>query len=260
MKALPLTFCRAHLFCLALLLGGATCRAEAPLAQTIARLKPSIVGVGSLQATRTPPVTFLGTGFAAGDGLSVLTCAHVVQKLLDASPDESIGILTGQGEAAQFRPARIQAVDTEHDLALLRLAGAPLPALALGDAATVREGQAMAFTGFPLGSLLGLHHVTHRATVSSLTPVVRPSASAQRLDTRRLAQLQKAPYTVFQLDATAYPGSSGSPLFDPETGLVYGIVNMVYVKGLKEAAISAPSGITYAIPGSHMQAILLKNK
>lgn len=258
MKALPLTCFSALLFCLAL--ASAPCRADAPLAQTIARIKPSIVGVGSLQKTRTPPMNFIGTGFVAGDGLSVLTCAHVIQKLLDANPNEVIGILTGQGEAAQFRPAKVQALDTEHDLALLRLAGAPLPALALGDAATVREGQAMAFTGFPLGTLLGLHHVTHRATVSSLTPVVMPSENAQRLDVRRLAQLQKAPYTVFQLDATAYPGSSGSPLFDPETGLVYGIVNMVYVKGLKEAAISAPSGITYAIPGGYMQALLLKNK
>jgi len=250
----------ALLSCLFLLLVAAPCRADAPLAHTIARVKPSIVGVGSLQKTRTPPMNFIGTGFVTGDGLSVLTCAHVIQKLLDANPNEVIGILTGQGEAAQFRPAKVQALDTEHDLALLRLAGTPLPALALGDAATVREGQAMAFTGFPLGTLLGLHHVTHRATVSSLTPVVMPSENAQRLDVRRLAQLQKAPYTVFQLDATAYPGSSGSPLFDPETGLVYGIVNMVYVKGLKETAISAPSGITYAIPGSHMQAILLKNK
>ena len=246
------------LFCLAL--SSAPCHADAPLAQTIARVKPSIVGVGSLQKTRTPPMNFIGTGFVTGDGLSVLTCAHVIQKLLDANPNEVIGILTGQGEVAQFRPAKVQALDAEHDLALLRLTGAPLPAMTLGDAATVREGQAMAFTGFPLGTLLGLHHVTHRATVSSLTPVVMPSENAQRLDARRLAQLQKAPYTVFQLDATAYPGSSGSPLFDPETGLVYGIVNMVYVKGLKEAAISAPSGITYAIPGSHMQAILLKNK
>ncbi|MDO8064829.1 serine protease [Janthinobacterium sp. SUN206] len=252
------TLFSALLFCLAL--ASAPCRADAPLAQTIARIKPSIVGVGSLQKTRTPPMNFIGTGFVTGDGLSVLTCAHVIQKLLDANPNEVIGILTGQGEAAQFRPARVQALDTEHDLALLRLAGAPLPALVLGDAATVREGQAMAFTGFPLGTLLGLHHVTHRATVSSLTPVVMPSENAQRLDIRRLAQLQKAPYTVFQLDATAYPGSSGSPLFDPETGLVYGIVNMVYVKGLKEAAISAPSGITYAIPGSYMQTLLLKNK
>lgn len=260
MKSLPLRFSSALLSGLILAVASAPCRADQALARVIARVKPSIVGVGSLQATRTPPMNFLGTGFVAGDGLSVLTCAHVIQKLLDANPNEVIGILTGQGEAAQFRPAKIQALDTEHDLALLRLAGAPLPALTLGDAGTVREGQAMAFTGFPLGTLLGLHHVTHRATVSSLTPVVRPSATAQRLDTRRLAQLQKAPYTVFQLDATAYPGSSGSPLFDPETGLVYGIVNMVYVKGLKEAAITAPSGITYAIPGSHMQAILLKNK
>ena len=258
MKALPFTFFSALLFCLAL--ASAPCRADAPLAQTIARIKPSIVGVGNLQKTRTPPMNFIGTGFVTGDGLSVLTCAHVIQKLLDANPNEVIGILTGQGDVTQFRPAKVQALDTEHDLALLRLVGAPLPALALGDAATVREGQAMAFTGFPLGTLLGLRHVTHRATVSSLTPVVMPSENAQRLDVRRLAQLQKAPYTVFQLDATAYPGSSGSPLFDPETGLVYGIVNMVYVKGLKEAAISAPSGITYAIPGSHMQAILLKNK
>ncbi|MGK5003781.1 S1 family peptidase [Janthinobacterium sp. LB2P70] len=258
MKALPFTFFFTLLLCLAL--ASAPCRADAPLAQTIARIKPSIVGVGNLQKTRTPPMNFIGTGFVTGDGLSVLTCAHVIQKLLDANPNEVIGILTGQGDVAQFRPAKVQALDTEHDLALLRLAGAPLPALALGDAATVREGQAMAFTGFPLGTLLGLRHVTHRATVSSLTPVVMPSENAQRLDVRRLAQLQKAPYTVFQLDATAYPGSSGSPLFDPETGLVYGIVNMVYVKGLKEAAISAPSGITYAIPGSHMQAILLKNK
>ena len=236
------------------------CDADEALAQAIARIKPSVVGVGSLQKTRTPPMNFIGTGFAAGDGLSVLTCAHVIQKLLDANPNEVIGILTGQGEAAQFRPAKVMSIDTEHDLALLRLAGAPLPALALGDAGTVREGQAMAFMGFPLGTLLGLHHVTHRATVSSLTPVVMPSENAQRLDTRRLAQLQKSPYTVFQLDATAYPGSSGSPLFDPETGVVYGIVNMVYVKGLKETAISAPSGITYAIPGNYMQAILLKNK
>jgi serine protease Do len=260
MKALSSTLLSCLVLVLASVLASAPCRADDTLAQVIARVKPSIVGVGNLQKTRTPPMNFIGTGFVAGDGLSVLTCAHVIQKLLDANPNEVIGIITGQGDAAQFRPAKVQALDIEHDLALLRLAGAPLPALALGEAATVREGQAMAFTGFPLGTLLGLHHVTHRATVSSLTPVVMPSENAQRLDTRRLAQLQKAPYTVFQLDATAYPGSSGSPLFDPETGIVYGIVNMVYVKGLKEAAISAPSGITYAIPGSYMQALLLKNK
>ena len=146
MKALPLTFSSVLLSCLALAmaLASAPCRADDALTQVIARVKPSIVGVGSLQKTRTPPLNFIGTGFVAGDGLSVLTCAHVIQKLLDANPDEVIGILTGQGEAAQFRPAKVQVLDTEHDLALLRLAVAPLPALALGDAATVREVQSMA--------------------------------------------------------------------------------------------------------------------
>ena len=254
------TLLSTSLFCLGLLSAVPPGRADDTLAQVIARIKPSVVGVGSVQKTRTPPMTFIGTGFVTDDGLSVLTCAHVIQKLLDANPNEVIGILTGQGDTAQFRPASVRAIDAEHDLALLRLSGAPLPALQLGDAARVREGQALAFTGFPLGMLLGLHHVTHRATGSSLTPVVMPSENAQRLDAKRLAQLQKSPYTVFQLDATAYPGSSGSPLFDPDTGIVYGIVNMVYVKGLKESAISAPSGITYAIPGHYMQAILLKNK
>lgn len=234
-------------------------RAQA-LEQAIARVKPAVVGIGSQLKTRTPAIQFIGTGFATGDGLSVLTCAHVIDKLLAANPGETIGILTAQGDATQFRAAVVQALDTEHDLALLRLSGTPLPTLPLGDADAVREGQAMAFTGFPLGMLLGLRHVTHRAVISALTPVVIPSENALRLDPKRLAQLQKAPYTVFQLDATAYPGNSGSPLFDPDSGLVYGIVNMVYVKGLKEAAVSAPSGITYAIPASHMQALLLKNR
>ncbi|MEM8517320.1 serine protease [Janthinobacterium sp. CG_23.4] len=260
MKAMPYTFFFALRSCLVLAWVAAPCRADDTLAQVVTRVKPSIVGVASLEKTRTPPMRFVGTGFVAGDGLSVLTCAHVIENMLDANPGEVIGILTGQGQTAQFRHAKVQALDAEHDLALLRFTGAPLPALTLGDAATVREGQAMAFTGFPLATLLGLYHVTHRAIVSSLTPVVIPSENAQRLDLRRLAQLKKTPYIVFQLDATAYPGSSGSPLYDPETGIVYGIVNMVYLKGLKEAAISAPSGISYAIPGSHMQSILLKEK
>ncbi|MGH7487980.1 MAG: serine protease, partial [bacterium] len=39
---------------------------------------------------------------------------------------------------------------------------------------------------------------------------------------------------------------------------VFGVVNIVFVKGTKEAALTAPSGITYAIPSSHLEA-LLKN-
>jgi hypothetical protein len=37
---------------------------------------------------------------------------------------------------------------------------------------------------------------------------------------------------------------------------VFGIVNMVFIKGTKETALSQPSGITYAIPSRHLQELL----
>jgi S1-C subfamily serine protease len=58
---------------------------------------------------------------------------------------------------------------------------------------------------------------------------------------------------VFALDAIAYPGNSGSPVWHPDTGEVLGVVNSVYVKGAKEAALTAPSGISYAIPVKYVQ-------
>ena len=61
---------------------------------------------------------------------------------------------------------------------------------------------------------------------------------------------------VFQIDAIAYPGNSGSPLYNIDDGRVVGIINMVFVKGTKEHAISDPSGITYAIPARYAQKLI----
>ncbi len=224
--------------------------AHGELARVIESVKPSIVGIGSFQKLRSPAVIFVGTGFVIGDGLTVLTNAHVVQDIVGSESRDALGIMIGLGDTVQFRLATLVAIDKEHDLVQLRINGPALPSLQLGDSSLVAEGQSMAFTGFPLGLVLGLHHVTHRALISAITPVILPSMSARQLDSRAIAQLHRPIYTVFQLDATAYPGNSGSPLYDPETGIVYGIVNMVYVKGLKESAISNPSGITYAIPAN----------
>jgi S1-C subfamily serine protease len=223
------------------------------LEQVIAQAKPSIVGIGSYRKLRSPPVTFVGTGFVIGDGLTVVTAAHVLQDLRDTEPGQILGVLVGQDEHAQFRAATITTLDPEHDLAQLHMAGPPLPAMRLGDSSTVAEGKQLAFTGFPLGMVLGLHPVTHRGMVSAITPVATPPVSTGKLDARLARRLQRQAYPIFQLDGTAYPGNSGSPLYDPETGLVYGVINMVFVKGLKETAISAPSGITYAIPVNYLR-------
>jgi hypothetical protein len=45
-------------------------------------------------------------------------------------------------------------------------------------------------------------------------------------------------------------------VYDPATGEVLGIVNMVFVKRTKESALTDPSGITYAVPANHLRALL----
>ncbi|UMR32059.1 serine protease [Massilia sp. MB5] len=222
----------------------------------IASIKPSVVGVGTYMRARSPAIAFVATGFVVGDGLSVISNAHAIPDILDIERKETLGIVTGAGDKLEFRPATVSAVDREHDLVHLRLSGAPLPALQLGPSDSLAEGQALAFTGFPLGMTLGLNRVTHRATLSAITPMVLPPLNSSRLDARLITQLQRAPFQIFQLDGTAYPGNSGSPVYDPESGTVYAVINMGFVKGLKENAISNPSGISYAIPAVYVQQLL----
>lgn len=114
----------------------------------------------------------------------------------------------------------------------------------------------MAFTGFPIGSVLGFTPVTHRGIVSAITPMVIPVDNVSQLNAANRNRLARGTFTVFQLDATAYPGNSGSPLFDPDSGEVIGVINMVLVKAGKESVLSQPSGISYAIPASHLSALL----
>ncbi|WP_018230446.1 S1 family peptidase [Methyloversatilis universalis] len=245
---------RRRLLCAALL--SAPLLAQADLPDTIARIKPSIVIVGTNMRLRAPNFELKGTGFAIGDGTLVATNAHVAGVQLDADRFETLAVMASIDGRQQMRDARIVAVSVEHDLAILRIQGAPLPALPLGDSARVREGQAVAFTGFPIGSVLGFIPVTHRGIVSALTPIVIPVDNIAHLSTPNRTRLARGSLTVFQLDATAYPGNSGSPLFDPESGEVIGILNMVLVKAGKESVLAQPSAISYAIPGVHLTALL----
>jgi serine protease Do len=228
----------------------------AELTQTIEQVKPSIVGIGTFLKVRSPSVVFTGTGFAVADGRHVVTNAHVVARELDEANKEARIVLVSRGGEPIARNADLLAVDKEHDIALLRISGDPLPAMRLGDSTKVREGQALAFTGFPIGMVLGFHPATHRGMVAAITPVALPGITARNLSAKSISRIRESAYRVFQLDGTAYPGNSGSPLYDPEDGTVYGIINSVFIQGTREAAISRPSGITYAIPGQYIRDML----
>lgn len=235
-----------------------TCgQAAAQMVDLIQKTRPAILIVGTFKSTNSPRFALRGTGFVVGDGNLAVTNAHV----LPAATEDSVGVdlvvqvRRGTSEL-QMRRATVLEVDRLHDLALLRFEGAPAPALALGDSEAVREGQSIAFTGFPIGGALGFSPVTHRGMVSSITPIVLPAASGQQLSERAIRSVRDGSFNIFQLDATAYPGNSGGPVFDVETGNVVGVINMVFVKGSRESALSQPSGITYAIPAVYVQQIL----
>ena len=226
---------------------------------TIERVKGSVVAIGTLQPTRAPAFQFRATGFAVGDGSLIATNAHALPTTLDSEHRETLVVLIPTADRqSQVREARELVVDLGTDLAVLKMSGPPLRGLKLASADSVREGQSVLFTGFPIGSVLGVFAATHRGMVAAITPIVIPPPLAAQLDPRIVRRLTTGSFPVLQLDATAYPGNSGSPVYDPESGDVFGIINMVFVKGTKEAALTQPSGITYAIPSHHLQSLLTK--
>jgi serine protease Do len=229
---------------------------SADIISTIERVKPSIVVVGIYNKASSPQFQMRGTGFVIASGNLVATNAHVIPEIND--PESRIAVLqiAEPRSSSQVRMATILARDPQHDLAILRFDGAQLPAVQFSDSDSAREGQSVAFTGFPIGGALGFSPVTHRGMIASITPIALPGNSSRQINEKLIRQLKRGTFNIFQLDATAYPGNSGSPIFDTETGEVVGILNMVFIKGVKEAALSHPSGISYAIPSNHLTELL----
>jgi S1-C subfamily serine protease len=231
--------------------------AHGALPETVERIKSSIVAVGTFQKTRSPPFVFRGTGFAVADGTLIATAAHALPETLQTEPPELMVVLVAVPGAREPQPreAKPIAVDRVHDVALMRIGGAPLPVVTFGDSDAVRDGTAIAFTGFPLSNALGFYPVTHRGIVSSRAPVALPSPTARQLDSRVIRGVNAGPFVLFQLDATAYGGHSGSPLYTADTGEVIGLVNMK-LKVTKDAAVGQATGISFAVPIQHLQELI----
>ncbi|MBL8446916.1 MAG: trypsin-like peptidase domain-containing protein [Zoogloeaceae bacterium] len=229
--------------------------------ELINNIKPSVVAVGTYLPTRNPSFQFRGTGFAVGDGSLIATNAHVVPDSIDEGKKEALVVARlYEGGRINVLTANRLRVDAVHDLALLKLTGSTrLPALAIGADGEIREGEEILFTGFPLGAALGMRPVTHRGMISAITPIGTPAANSRDLSANLVRRLSES-YDVFQLDATAYPGNSGSPLIGITNGGVIGIINMVFVKGAKENALSQPSGITYAVPAKYLRKLIAEAK
>ncbi len=229
--------------------------ARADVPAVIAAARPSVLPIGRLDPLGSPRFGFRGTAFVVGDGRHVVSNQHVVGDVDDATAQWAVQRPLPDG-GQEWRRLEVVARDREHDLVLLRMEGEPLPPLALAPDAVLREGLAVLLMGFPIGGVLGFQPVTHRGMVSSIAPIALPAANAAQLRDQAIASLRRGAFDIAQLDATAYPGNSGGPVLDAATGQVVAVINMVLVRGSREAALSAPSGISYAIPGRWVRALL----
>jgi S1-C subfamily serine protease len=242
---------------LAVAAGPAAAAPGGDLPALIAAANASVLPVGTYSATGSPRFAFRGTGFVVGNGNLIATNFHVLADAAESESGPQMAVfIRHSASEGQVRTARVVATDRNRDLALLQIDGPPLPALALAEAGRVREGQGIALMGFPIAGAFGFATVTHRGIISSITTLALPAPTAGQLDARNIARLRQGNLEVLQLDATAFPGNSGGPVFDIDSGQVLGIVNSVFVKGTRESALSSPTGITYAIPVAMLRELL----
>lgn len=224
------------------------------LVELIPQVKPSIVAIAIHNPSASPRINFIGTGFVTGNGKQVVTNYHVIGRLLDESRREEYVVVSGSGRDITIHRMISRRNAPQYDLAIMEIEQT-LPALTLAGDALQPEGSQVAFTGFPISNVLGLFPATHQGMISAVTPIAIPADNSRDLHIQALRQLRE-PYLIYQLDATAYPGNSGSPLIHQTTGEVIGVINMVHVKTTREAVLSDPSGISYAIPVRYVRQLL----
>lgn len=175
-----------------------------------------------------------GTGFNILPSGLIVTNRHVVQQA-NGTRAKQLGVIF-EGRQGEWRQARIEAVSTTDELALLRIVtpgNFPIVNGVAGDVAGVQVGSPIALLGFPLGTgTAGMD-----GNIDDLKPVA----------TMNIGTVSKTLDDNIQLDVFAAQGSSGSPVFDAR-GLVVGV--------LFGAARESNGRIVYSVPASRLVPLL----
>jgi serine protease Do len=157
----------------------------------------------------------VGSGFILSKDGYILTNNHVV---------EDADSVTVRLQDRRTLTAKVVGTDPKYDIALLKVsAGAPLPAVTIGDSRTLKPGQWV----LAIGSPFGFDYTVTQGIVSAVG--------------RNLGS-QDQPYTSFiQTDVPINRGNSGGPLFNLQ-GQVVGINSQIYSNtgGYQGVAFSIP--------------------
>jgi serine protease Do len=205
---------------------------RSPIVAVFEQCKDAVVNVSATAVrVRTPwegffdlpplVATSLGSGFVIHPSGYIVTNAHVV-----AQSTQWHVIFADKHEV----PARVVALDQEHDLAVLKVeAPKPLPTLTLGCSDDLMVGE----TVIAIGNPLGYQNTCTAGIVSALDRTIRPR--------------QDLTFTgLIQTDASINPGNSGGPLLNVLGELI----------GINTAIRGDAQNIGFAIPVDHLRDVL----
>ncbi len=206
-----------------------------------ARVLPSVVTIKVNGSEGT------GSGFIIRGGY-IVTNNHVVT--LDGQVTHAALRVVFYG--GQVEPATLIGADIYSDAAVIRPQQVPqVPALALGNSASVRVGDpVMAF-----GSPLGLDGTVTSGIVSALNRPVQPSAGGAG----GAAGTPQVFYDAIQTDAPINPGNSGGPLVNGQAQVI-GVTAAIDTLG-GDPAIGVQGGsigLGFAIPINQARLVALE--
>jgi serine protease Do len=179
-----------------------------------------------------------GSGFVIDPEGYILTNAHVVngarrvQIVLPAANADGT-LATALSNKVKIVNARIVGITTELDLALLKVDGLKLPALALAGYSDLRQGE----TVFAFGSPNGLRNSLTHGMVSAVARQVTPDS----------------PQIFVQTDAPINPGNSGGPLVNIR-GEVVGVSTFIMSQS------GGNEGLGFAIPSATARTVFRQLK
>ena len=205
----------------------------------IKKVSPSVVqilvtGYGPLEAERGNTGVVIGRQRAIGSGFIIdpdgyiITNAHVVAGAqvvqIVLSSNTSDGSLQSiLSTKTNIVPARVVGVTRDIDLALLKIEGNKVPALALAPYRNLHQGEVV----LAFGSPEGLRNTVTLGVISSVARQTDPDS----------------PMVYIQTDAPINPGNSGGPLVNVD-GAVVGVNTFILSQS------GGNEGIGFAIPSS----------
>jgi serine protease Do len=171
-----------------------------------------------------------GSGVIVDSDGYIVTNAHVVENATRLEVELPLAATGGEvGRSILKRRGRtvgaqIVAIDSETDIAVVKVEARALPVLPFGDSDALRPGQIVLAFGSPLGLASSVTLGVVSAVARQLTP--------------------EDPMIYIQTDAPINPGNSGGALVDTEGRLV-GVNTMIYSQsgGNEGIGFAAPSNI-----------------